>query len=121
MVDDRRAARPSLPFWRKPNWMVPIFVAALNAVAVIGVAHVTASNVNPLRSSSGSGSATVTAPDDNVLGGRADRTPDVWDLSAVGHDGEQLSMGCEQASNVTVALRTGSTTVTAVMCPFPAP
>lgn len=114
MVEDRRADRPPLPFWRKPNWMVPLIVAALNSLAMFGVAHVTASRVNPLRSSTGRG-------DDQVLSGRAVRTEDTWDLQAGGFEVDRLSMDCAEATNVTVAVRTDATTVTAVMCPDPLP
>lgn len=113
MVEDRRADHPPLPVWRKPNWMVPIIVAALNAVAMFGVAHVTASSVNPLRSSR--------SDDGQVLGDKVTNDTDVWDLRSGGFEVDRLAMDCAQATNVAVAIRTDTTTVTAVMCPDPLP
>ena len=112
MVADRRRVRSALPFWRKPNWMVPIIVAALNGGAIVGVAQVTSRPVSPV-STAGQGGT--------VLGNQLSRTPDTWDLTAVGHAGEELSVACDLVANVQVELRTSATTLVAVMCPTPTP
>lgn len=49
MADDRDP-RPSGRRRLASRWALPVVVAGLNGVAVMGVAHVTASTVNPLRS-----------------------------------------------------------------------
>jgi hypothetical protein len=111
MVADRRASHEPLPFWKKPNWVVPMVVAGLNCLAIVGVAHVTARDITTLRPSD----------DASVLERRISRTTDTWDLTTFGTPPEAVLLDCEQYTNVTVAVRTPVTTFSAVLCPSPAP
>ncbi len=88
MADDRD---PRPPGRRRlaSRWALPVVVAGLNGVAVMGVAHVTASTVNPLRS-----------------------TRSVPALGQV--LGERLALGCApDRSDPAIELLAASTTITA--------
>ena len=119
-----RQRRGPLPFWRKPNWMVPIIVAALNTAALIVVSMSSRRSTTIVASfpSTGASAVTVaaTAPTPvNVLG--TSIAHDTWNLGGAGVPGGALDVVCDHASNLRVELRSAGTTATTVLCPTSGP